>query len=181
MPQTVSAGVFWIDEDDILEVEPAERLALARRYMPLPAAFREAASSLRALIRVRSRELDDGSDLLSDLYLTAAQHSFLLAETNVPGVGSRYKVAASIPRNVWERLPMPYPAIGYRHLPLLDRTDHDWLVVAWGEPETHSTAQAYHQSVWDDCVARYSRYVQHTHQPERSVGAETWDRTRYAK
>jgi hypothetical protein len=96
-----------------------------------------------------AREMADGSDLLSQLYVTAAQENFLMATPYVPGIGSRYNVAAAIPRDVWQRLPMPYAAIGYRHLPLLTRTDCDWLVVAWGEPDRHSSAQAYHQSVWD--------------------------------
>ena len=149
MPLTVPAGVYWINDVESLEGDPAERLALARRYLPLPAAFREAATALRALILSSSMRPVDGTDLLAQLYVTAAQESFLLATPYVPGVGPRYNVAASIPRDVWQRLSMPYAAIGYRHLPLLNRTDCDWLVVAWGEPDTHSTAQAYHQSVWD--------------------------------
>ena len=98
----------------------------------------------------------DGSDLLSQLYVTAAQENFLLATPYVPGIGSRYNVAAAIPKGVWQQLPMPYAAIGYRHLPLLTRTDCDWLVVAWGEPDRHSSAQAYHQSVWDHYVEQYN-------------------------
>ena len=156
MPQTAPAGVFWIDDLEKVEVDPAERLALARKYMPLPAAFREAATALRAMVLSSAREMADGSDLLSQLYVTAAQENFLMATPYVPGIGSRYNVAAAIPRDVWQRLPMPFAAIGYRHLPLLTRTDCDWLVVAWGEPDRHSSAQAYHQSVWDYYVEQYS-------------------------
>ncbi len=157
MPQTIPAGVFWIDDFETLEVDPAERLVLARRYMPLPAAFREAATALRALIRASSKQQADGGDLLAQLYLTAAQGNFLLTTPYVAGVGPCYDVAASIPRTVWERLSMPYAAIGYKHLQLLTWTDCSWLVATWGEPDTHSSARAYHQSVWDDCVAQYSR------------------------
>jgi len=157
MLQTVPLGVFWIDNIETLETDPAERLALARKYMPLPEAFREAATALRALIIERSKQLADGSDLLTELHLTAAQANFLLTTPYVTGVGSRYEVAASIPRHVWERLPMAYAEIGYRKLPLLNRADCSWMVVAWGEPHSHRSAREYHQSVWDEQVARYHR------------------------
>jgi len=125
--------------------------------LPLLAAFREAASALRAMILSAARHGADGDDLLSQLYVTAAQANFLLTTPNVPGVGSRYDLAASIPKTIWQRLPMPYAAIGYRHLHLLTHTDCDWLVVAWGEPDRHTTARAHHQAVWDACVAEYKR------------------------
>ena len=156
MLPTVPAGVFWIDDIETAEADPTERLALARKYMPLPASFQEAATALRALIIARSRQLEDGSDLLSELYLTAARANFLLTTPYVPGVGPRYEVAASIPRHVWERLPMPYPAIGYSELAMLNRADRSWLVGAWGEPASHCSAREYHQSVWDEQVARYT-------------------------
>ena len=54
MPQTVPAGVFWIDDVEGAEADPTERLALAHKYMPLPAAFREAATVLRGLIIARA-------------------------------------------------------------------------------------------------------------------------------
>jgi len=133
-----------------LEADPVERLALARKYMPLPAAFREAAEALRVLILKQAKEETDGIDLLSELYLTAARENFLLGTPSIVGVGSAYSVATAIPRNVWMRLRMPYAEIGYRHLPLLTPTDCDWFVGAWGEPDTHVSAQAYHQSVWDE-------------------------------
>ena len=155
MHTSVPAGVFWIDEDEILETDPGERLRLARHYMPLPAAFKEAAIALRALILEGARRMADGSDLLSQLHRTAAQENFLLAEPYVPGLGPAYNVASSIPRNVWEELPMPYQAIGYRELPLLNRADCNWMAVAWGEPTEHCSARVYHQATWDDCVVRY--------------------------
>ena len=157
MPQTVPPGVFWVDDFEQLEVNPTRRLLLARKYLPLPAAFREAATALRAMILSAARHGADGDDLLSQLYVTAAQENFLLAEPDVPGISSPYKLASSIPKTIWQRLPMPYQTIGYRHLPLLTQTDSDWLVVAWGEPDGHSTARAHHQAVWDACVSEYTR------------------------
>jgi hypothetical protein len=156
MPSIVSPGVFWAEDLETLEADPAARLALARDYQPIPAAFQEAATALRALILSHCREQPDGRDLLSELYLTAAQENFLLATPHVPGVGSRYNVATTIPKSVWLGLPMPYSAIGYRRLPLLEPTDCDWFVVAWGEPAAHVSAQDYHRSLWDEYVARSS-------------------------
>ena len=157
MPQTVPPGVFWVDDFEQLEVNPTKRLLLARKYLPLPAAFREAATALRAMVLSSARQGADGSDLLSQLYVTAAQANFLLVTPSVIGAGSRYDLAASIPKTIWQRLPMPYAEIGYRHLRLLTHTDCDWLAVAWGEPDAHSTARAHHQAVWDACVAEYMR------------------------
>lgn len=176
MPETVPAGVFWVDDDENLANDPAERLVLARKYMPLPAAFREAATALRALIRDYSRQPVDGVDLLSELYLTAAQANFLLSTPHVSGAGPRFEVASSIPRDVWERLSMPYPAIGYRYLQLLNRTDCSWLVVAWGEPENHASAREYHQSVWDEYVSRYASSVRTRRDPGPSLGVRGWRR-----
>jgi hypothetical protein len=147
MPQTVPAGVFWVDDFEQLEVNPTKRLLLARKYLPLPAAFREAATALRAMVLSAARNGADGDDLLSQLYVTAAQANFLLSTPSVIGAGSRYDVAASIPKN----------KIGYRHLGLLTHTDCDWLIVAWGEPDRHSTARAHHQAVWDASVVEYMR------------------------
>ena len=155
MPATVPSGVFWADDVQTLENDPEARLATARVYLPLPAAFREAATALRALIRLRSRQSADGSDLLSQLHLIAAQECFLLATSYVPGVGPSSNVAATIPRHVWQQLPMPYEVIGYQYLSLLDWTDCRWLVAALGEPDTHCSARDYHQVVWDNYVAEY--------------------------
>ena len=155
MPPMAPAGVFWIDDIAPLEARPEERLELARKYMPLPAAFREAATALRALILDPYRRQVDGEDLLSDLYLVAAQENFLLAPAKLPGVGSAYNVASTIPRHIWQDLPMPYASIGYRNLPLLSWTDRDWLAAAWGEPDRHSTARQYHEAVWYEYLVRY--------------------------
>jgi hypothetical protein len=125
--------------------------------MPLPAAFREAAEALRILILTHTQQQADGTDLLSQLYVVGAQESFLLGPPSVLGEGSSYSVAATIPKDVWLRLPMPYTAIGYRHLPLLTQTDLDWFVVAWGEPNAHVSAREYHQAVWDDYATRAGR------------------------
>jgi hypothetical protein len=154
---TVPPGVFWIDDIAPFKADPAERLSEARKYMPLPAAFREAATALRTMIQDPSRVASEGEDLLTELYRTAAQENFLLAPASLPGVGSPYNVATTIPRHVWQGLPMPYRSIGYRELPLLSWEDRHWLAVAWGEPDRHCPAREYHEPVWHDYLARYLR------------------------
>ncbi|MGE0434029.1 MAG: hypothetical protein AB7S36_17370 [Planctomycetota bacterium] len=47
---------FWADAIRKLKDKPQERLAMALRHLPLPAAFREAAVALRALIRAKQKE-----------------------------------------------------------------------------------------------------------------------------
>lgn len=157
MPLTIPAGVFWIDDLEPFESAPDRRLALAHKYMPLPAAFQEAAIALRAMIRDPSRQDAEGERLLERLHRTAALENFLLAPIASPDVGSPYNVAASVPRDAWERLPMPYREIGYRRLPLLTLEDSEWLRVAWGEPDCHRSAREYHEAVWNEYLARYTR------------------------
>ena len=52
----VPKGVFWADYIKTLRDDPEGRLVVARDYLPLPAAFREAAVALRALIRGKRKE-----------------------------------------------------------------------------------------------------------------------------
>ena len=52
----VPPGVFWADYIKTLKDDPERRLAVARAYLPLPAAFRHAAVALRALIRRRQSD-----------------------------------------------------------------------------------------------------------------------------
>lgn len=135
---------------------PEARLQNARKSMPLPAAFKEAAIALRALVRERRKQKQDYTDLLSELHRTAAQENFLgstlyLEEIQEPG----YNVAASIPREIWESLDIPYHEIGYEELDLLNKTDKKWLVETWGDPARHRSARQLHAEVWNGAVARY--------------------------
>lgn len=142
-------GVFWADQIKDLRGDPATRLQLALGNLPLPAAFREAAIATRALIREKRRSQADYSDLLALLYWLAAVDSFRLdyaPRLQEPG----FNVAESMPGQVLKSLPYAYGDLGYRHLPLLTKTDAKWMVAAWGEPASHTTLNATHRSVWDD-------------------------------
>ena len=52
--------VFWADKIKEFRGEPVKRLAMALENLPLPAAFREAAIALRALIRAKRKAKEIG-------------------------------------------------------------------------------------------------------------------------
>ena len=151
----VPPGVFWADHIKTLKDNPEARLTVAQDYQPLPAAFREAAIALRALIRERRKSKREYKDFLLGLYRTAATENFLLGTPYLEGIGPGFNIAADIPRDVWQQLELPYEEIGYEKLELLNKTDVKWLVEAWGEPSTHQIAQQFHKALWKDAVQKY--------------------------
>lgn len=112
----------------------ARRLRDARRAMPTPHGFREAAIATRALIRERRKSGEDDGDLLVYLYFLAAHHDFLLRTPYVEGIGPGINVAEKIPARVLRELDFPYWEVGFDELALLNKTDKRWLVARWGEP-----------------------------------------------
>lgn len=155
-PITVPHSVFWADFIKTRRNRPNDRLAIARQHFPLPAAFREAAIALRALIRARRKAGEPFEDILEEFYRTAAQSDLLLHTPYLGSlIGPGFNVAQSIPRGMWEALEMPYPAIGHEELPILNKTDRKWIVEAWGEPRSHLSAQDYHATFWNAAVSTY--------------------------
>ena len=150
--KAIQDGSFWADKIKALKDTPNERLQLALDNLPLPAAFREAAIAVRALIRdVRTRK-QDWQAQLEILYGFAAYESFMIDYAPLlhqPG----YNVMESIPGTVVTSLPFTYSQLGYRNLDLLNRTDVKWLVEAWGEPNGHTTLHLMHKSTWDQYEA----------------------------
>ena len=47
--------LFWADAIKGTQADPAARFAMAKRHLPLPTAFREAAIALRAMIRAKRK------------------------------------------------------------------------------------------------------------------------------
>lgn len=156
----VPAGVFWADHLATVKDQPAVRLALALQYLPLPAAFVEAATALRAMIRAQRKAGEPLGDLLAVLYDLAARSSLLLDTPFIEGIGPGYNVADSISREAWQSLPMPYRELGYENLSLLNRTDRKWVAQEWGDPRAHRSAQDYHSSFWSGAVAEWRRNEQ---------------------
>jgi hypothetical protein len=146
--EALQSDEFWADKIKELKEDPEARLDLALDNLPLPAAFREAAAALRALIRIERKEGSEWQSRLKRLYDLAAYESLMLdyaPRLQEPG----YNVMESIPGRVVTELEFSYDTLGYRDLRLLNKTDAKWLVEAWGEPTRHSTLNATHKAVWD--------------------------------
>lgn len=140
-------GTFWADRIAQFRDQPIERLRLAVDQLPLPAAFKEAAIAVRALIRERIERNEDPATEKSFLYWLAAVESFGLPYSELlqqPG----FNVMQTIPGDVIKALPFTYDQLGYRYLTLLKKTDVKWCLSAWGEPTTHTTLNALHHEVW---------------------------------
>ncbi|MBK1666641.1 hypothetical protein CKO28_01105 [Rhodovibrio sodomensis] len=143
----VQQGTFWADEIKQLHGDPPARLEKAMQNLPLPAAFREAAVALRAMIRTKRKNGEDWDQELGLLYWLAAIDSFRLDRSerlNQPG----FNVMSSIPARRLFELPFDYDTLGYRHLTLLKKTDVKWLRERFGEPRNHTTLNALHPEVW---------------------------------
>src|ERR1019366_1649406 len=69
---------FWADAISKLKDNPHERLNMAKRHLPLPGAFRDAAISLRAIIRQNRKQKTDCLSALEELYRLAAIWSLYL-------------------------------------------------------------------------------------------------------
>lgn len=139
---------FWADAISRLKGDPDERLNMAMRHLPLPAAFREAAISLRAIIRRNRKHKTDCEPALQELYRLAAIWSFYIPyapRLQQPG----YNVLARVPFSEFESMSLTWGTLGYEKLELLTKTDRRWMVEAWGEPQSHTTAHQKYRAVWD--------------------------------
>lgn len=146
-------GKFWADQIKEYKEEPEKRLSLALNNLPLPAAFREAAIAIRAIIRSKRKVNEDFEDELTLLYWLAAIRSFMLdyaPRLEEPG----YNVIESIPAKRMRSLNYDYSELGYNKLSLLNKTDVKWLTKAWGEPTTHRTLNDIHRELWDEYETR---------------------------
>ena len=145
----VAAGQFWADEIKEYRGEPAKALSMALDHLPLPAAFRNAAVSTRALIRMVKKIQETSERELTLLYWLAAIRSFMLdyaPRLKEPG----FNVVESIPGRYLCSLPYTYSELGYRELSLLNKTDVKWLTEAWGEPISHTTLNTLYRPVWEE-------------------------------
>ena len=143
----LQSGEFWANRIKKLQGEPVKRLVVALKNMPLPASFREAAIATRALIRDKRQRKASYDDELALLYWLAAINSFSIPYSEVlkePG----YNVIESIPGDKLKGLPFSYKSLGYEKLELLNKTDINWLIERWGEPDAHTTLHEMHNDVW---------------------------------
>ena len=144
---SIQDGTFWADRIKLVRDLPQKRLEIAIENLPLPAAFREAAIALRALIRNKRKDGIDYEDELKLLYTLAAVQSFGVPYSErleLPG----HNVLEFTPCMVIRNLSFSYETLGFDELELLNKTDKNWLVANWGLPAHHSTLHKMHQHVW---------------------------------
>lgn len=140
-------GSFWADRIKVLREEPLKRLRLALENLPLPAAFREAAVALRAIIREKQKAETEFTAEIGFLYWLAAIESFGLPYSELldqPG----FNVLESVPGEVIKSLAFSYQDLGYFKLSLLNKSDIKWCVACLGEPNQHTTLNVLHSAVW---------------------------------
>lgn len=122
-------GEFWYDALNRIKDDPDRRYAMARRHLPLPAAWREMAIALRMKIRSARKEKANYDELLRELYHLAAMSSY-----------AGYGIIERVPYARLASLDLPYDKVGFELLPLLKATDGKWMKEFWGEPSAHVTA-----------------------------------------
>lgn len=122
-------GDFWYDAVNRVKDDPDKRYAMARRHLPLPAAWREMAVSLRMKIRKARKEKTGYQSELKELHHLAAMSSY-----------AGYGYIQRVPYARLATLDLSYAVVGCDHLTLLSVTDRKWMRELWGEPNDHSTA-----------------------------------------
>ena len=143
------AGCFWTDQISKYRGEHGKTLSFAIDQLPLPAAFRTAAVSIRGLIRTKTKSRESAENELGLLYWLAAIRSFMLEyapRLKEPG----FNVVQSMPGRNVSSLRYSYAELGYRELSLLNKTDVKWLTVAWGEPVSHTTLNELYRHIWNE-------------------------------
>lgn len=151
----ISKDQFWADEIKQFKDNPLQRLNIALKNLPLPAAFREGAIALRAIIRDKRKNKESYDKELSQLYHLAVVRSFMLMyaeKAECPGPN----IMESIPGGLIWSLTYSYNEIGYNELELLNKTDIKWLTEYWGEPEVHTTLNKKYKQIWDDYEQKYA-------------------------
>ena len=140
-------GQFWGDAIKEVQDDPAARLAMAERQLPLPGAFSQMAVARRAIIRQLKKEGKPFGDELRQLHYWAALSSWSVPYSEVlrePG----FNVLESTPYAKLANLDLTYGVIGCDELLGLNKTDRKMMRDAWGEPKAHTTAHALYGELW---------------------------------
>lgn len=138
---------FWADAIKDTYDEPARRLAMAKRNLPLPAAFREAAIALRAIIRAKRKTGAPFPAELAELHKLAAIASL-----------APYDPLDITPFAEIEKLDLTPANIGWDELPLLNKTDRQWMAEIWPAPKRHSTGESLYPEVHAAAKAAVERH-----------------------
>ncbi|KAA9387947.1 hypothetical protein [Neorhizobium galegae] len=129
-------GEFWYDALNRIKNDPNRRYAMARRHLPLPAAWSEMAVSLRMKIRKARKEKTGYGTELRELHQLAAMNSY-----------AGYGHIQRVPYARLTALDLSYDCVGCNRLPLLGVTDRKWMLELWGEAADHSTASELYEDM----------------------------------
>lgn len=141
-------GEFWYETLQREKNDPARRYEIARRHLPLPAAWREMAIALRAMIRQARKDGANWDHHASELHRLAGIWSFGdPAPTGRAGAG--YGVIEMTPYATLAALDLAWDRIGCDELSLLNQTDRKVMRQLWGEPARHSTAHHLYRELFD--------------------------------
>lgn len=153
---------FWYHALEHSKRDPDLRIKIARRSLPINAAWREAATGLRTKIRAARKAKADYEVNLHSLHHLAALHSFGFSEVR----GGGYDFMALIPFARLAALDLSYDQLGCNELPLLGVTDRKWMIEQWGEPVRHTTAVAINRELYSSERVRVHA-LQESHREER--------------
>lgn len=129
-------GRFWADAIRDTYDDPPRRLEMAKRNLPLPAAFREAAIALRAIIRAK-RKLSEPFELeLAELHKLAAIASL-----------APYDSLDITPFAEIEKLDLSAGNVGWDELALLNKTDRQLMAETWPAPSRHTIGEAVYPDI----------------------------------
>ena len=142
-------GLFWADAIKEVQNDPYTRLAMARRHLPAPGAFREMAFARRAIIRQLRKDGRSFDDDLRQLHFWAALNSWSVPYSEALQ-GPGYNVLESTPYARLAELDLSYNIIGSEELQDLTKTDRKIMREAWGEPKSHTTAHKLYASLWNE-------------------------------
>jgi hypothetical protein len=143
-----AGGEFWYETLQREKGDPARRYEIARRHLPLPAAWREMAIALRAMIKQARKEGGDFEPQLRELYQLAAIWSFS-APAPSGRAGPGYGVIEMTPYGKLAALDLAWSKIGCDELSLLNASDRKLMRQLWGEPDQHTTAQDLYREFFD--------------------------------
>jgi len=140
-------GEFWFNEIKKYRELPDQRLALALKNLPLPAAFRECFVALRDIINEKKKNNENFENEYKFLYKLGAVQSMSIPyseKKEQPG----YNVMVKIPGGMLFKLPTPYDVFGYEKIGF-SKTDCKAFVSLWGEPKSHTTMNEYYHEIWE--------------------------------
>jgi hypothetical protein len=143
-----AGGEFWYETLRRDKDDPARRYDIARRHLPLPAAWREMAIALRAMIKQARNEGLDFEDRLRELHQLASIWSF--SDPAPSGrAGAGYGVIEMTPYAKLAALDLAWDKIGCDELSLLNQADRKLMRQLWGEPAQHATAHDLYREFFD--------------------------------